>query len=196
MQQLTETVTVSGDVAVIAPHGGAIERRTAEQVALVAADGRLQLDSWVCAGRGQDQSPRLHITSDDISEQSFPGFRDLLEREHSMAVSFHGFGSATNPFTGEALDVIVGGQFDLDARDEIADRIRHKLPPDSDFKVFVTTQCSDPFSGLSPGNVVNRLAGPGGVQIEQSRRLRQSVRATRLVAEAIAEALLAQSRTG
>ncbi len=195
-QQLRETVTVGGAMAVIAPHGGAIERRTAEQVALLSGDERLQLDTWVCAGRGLNQSPRLHITSDDISEQSFPGFHDLLEREHSMAVSFHGFGSASNPFTGESLDVIVGGQFDLDGRDEIADRIRHMLAPVADFRVFVATQCSDPFSGLSPGNVVNRLAGPGGVQIEQSGRLRQSTEATRLVAEAIAEALLPRSRAG
>ncbi len=191
-QQLRETVTVAGDIAVIAPHGGAIERRTGDQVALLAADDRLQLDTWVCAGRGLDQSPRLHITSDEISEQSFPGFRDLLEREHSMAVSFHGFSSAVNPHTGAAVDVIIGGQFDLDGREEIADLISRRLPPDADFRVFVTTSCSDPFSGLSPANVVNRLARSGGVQIEQSRRLRQSVKATRLVAQAIAEALLPQ----
>jgi len=195
-QQLTETVTAAGDIAVIAPHGGAIERRTAEQVALVSADERLQLDTWVCVGRGLNQNPRLHITSDDISEQSFPGFRDLLEREHSMAVSFHGFTSVTNPYTGAALDVIVGGQFDLDGRDEIADRIRHRLPADPEYRVFVTTSCRDPFSGLSPGNVVNRLSDAGGVQIEQSQRLRQSVKATRLVAQAIVEALLAQNDHG
>ena len=81
-RQLRESVTTSGDVAVIAPHGGGIESPTHEQVAMLAADDRLQLDTWVCAGLGVNQFRRLHITSDDMSEQSYPGFRELLEREH------------------------------------------------------------------------------------------------------------------
>ena len=55
----------------------------------------------------------LHITSDDLSEQSFPGFRALLERPHQVAVSFHGFDVATAPRSNQAVDVIVGGQLDL-----------------------------------------------------------------------------------
>jgi phage replication-related protein YjqB (UPF0714/DUF867 family) len=191
-EQLVEKVTTAGDVAVIAPHGGAIERDTDDQAALVAADPRLYVDLWVCVGKGTDQFRRLHITSDDLSEQSFPGFRILLEREHRCAVSFHGFNRATKPGTTTALDVIVGGQFDLDRRYEIADRIRHALPAEAAFEVYVTTACSDPFSGLSPLNAVNRLARAGGIQIEQSGRLRQLPYAPRLVADAVADALVAR----
>jgi phage replication-related protein YjqB (UPF0714/DUF867 family) len=90
------------------------------------------------------------------------------------------------------LDVIVGGQFDLDRRYDLADRIRHALPPEAEFEVFVTTSCGDPFSGLSPRNVVNRLSGSGGIQIEQSGRLRQYLDARRRVAGAVAEALLVE----
>jgi phage replication-related protein YjqB (UPF0714/DUF867 family) len=190
--QLVETVTESGDVAVIAPHGSAIERHTDEQVAMLGADPRLEIDQWVCVGRGADQFRRLHITSDDISEHSFPGLYALLERTHRCAVSFHGFNRAIKPGTTIALDVIVGGQFDLDRRYDLADRIRHALPPEAEFEVFVTTSCGDPFSGLSPRNVVNRLAGSGGIQIEQSGRLRQFPYAPRLVAGAVAEALLVE----
>ena len=189
-EQLVETVTTSGDVAVIALHGGAIERHTDGQAALVAADPRLDVDLWVCVGRGTDQFRRLHITSDDISEHSFPGFRALLGREHRCAVSFHGFNRATKPGTTTALDVIVGGQFDLDRRYEIADRIRHTLRPEGAFEVYVATSCSDPLSGLSPRNAVNRLARSRGIQIEQSARLRRSPDAPQLVAGAVVEALL------
>ena len=188
--QLVETVTQSGDVAVIAPHGSAIERHTDEQVAMLGAEPRLEIDQWVCVGRGVDQFRRLHITSDDISEHSFPGLCALLERTHRSAVSFHGFSRAIKPGTTIALDVIVGGQFDLDRRYDLADRIRHALPPEAEFEVFVTTSCGDPFSGLSPRNVVNRLASSGGIQIEQSGRLRQFPYAPQLVAGAVAEALL------
>ena len=190
-EQILETVTTSGDVAVIAPHGGAIERHTEAQASMVADDPRLDVDLWACAGRGVDQFRRLHITSDDLSEQSFPGFRALLGREHRIAVSFHGFNSATKPGTTTALDVIVGGQFDVDRRYELADRIRHALTGQQTFAVYVATACSDPFAGLSPRNMVNRLAGPGGIQIEQSSRLRQFHDGPRLVAKAVADALLA-----
>jgi phage replication-related protein YjqB (UPF0714/DUF867 family) len=189
--QLVETVTTTGDVAVIAPHGGAIERHTDAQAGMVAADPRLDVDLWACVGRGVDQFRRLHITSDDLSEQSFPGFRALLGREHRIAVSFHGFNHATKPGTTTALDVIVGGQFDIGRRYDLADRIRHALPPKETFEIYVVTSCSDPFAGLSPRNVVNRLAGPGGIQIEQSSRLRQSTDGPQRVAGAVAGALLA-----
>jgi hypothetical protein len=79
---LVETTTQSGSVAVIAPHGGGIERETDSQVEILAGDTRLQVDTWVCRGKGTQQFRRLHITSDDLSEQSFPGFRALLDRPY------------------------------------------------------------------------------------------------------------------
>ena len=187
---LVESVQLSGDIAVIGPHGGAIERHTEAQVGLLAADARLHVDAWACAGKGFNQFRRLHITSDDLSERSFPGLNSLLEREHRLAVSFHGFDRATRPGTATAVDVIVGGQFNLERRYDLADQIRLRLPVDQGFEVFVTTSCGDPHAGLSPRNAVNRLADAGGIQIEQSRRLRDSPEARQQVAEAIADALL------
>ena len=186
-----EEATQSGSVAVIAPHGGRMERQTEFQAGILAADAGLQVDTWVCRGRGTNQFRRLHITSDDISEQSFPGFRALLERPHRLAVSFHGFDEATAPRSNTALDVIVGGQLDLDQRYDVAELIGRKLPPGPAFEVFVATACSDPHAGLSPTNAVNRLSRYGGLQIEQSLRLRRHSDAPRLVAEAVIEALVA-----
>ena len=187
---LEERTTQSGGIAVIAPHGGGIERQTDSQVDLLAGDTRLQVDTWVCRGKGAQQFRRLHITSDDLSEQSFPGFRALLDRAHRLAVSFHGFDQANSPRNDRALDVIVGGQLDLGKRYDVAELIRRKLPLDPAFEVLVATACSDPHAGLSPRNAVNRLSRYGGLQIEQSLRLRQHPEAPNLVAEAIIEALI------
>ena len=187
---IREEVAGSGSVAVIAPHGGGIELQTNVQAGILAADPRLQVDSWVCRGKGSRQFRRLHITSDDLSEQSFPGFRALLERPHQVAVSFHGFDVATAPRSNQAVDVIVGGQLDLDRRDDIAAHIRRALPTDPAFEIFVVTACSDPHAGLSPKNAVNRLCPGGGLQIEQSLRLRQHPVAPGRVAEALIDALL------
>jgi phage replication-related protein YjqB (UPF0714/DUF867 family) len=186
---IREEATGSGSVAVIAPHGGGIELQTNVQAGILAADPRLPADSWVCRGSGSQQFRRLHITSDDLSEQSFPGFRALLERPHQVAVSFHGFDVATAPRSNRSVDVIVGGQLDLGRRDDIAAHIRRALPPDPAFEVFVVTACSDPHAGLSPKNAVNRLCPGGGLQIEQSLRLRQHREAPRRVAEAVIDAL-------
>ena len=187
---LEEKTTQSGSVAVIAPHGGGIERETESQVELLAGDSRLQVDTWVCRGKGAQQFRRLHISSDDLSERSFPGFRELLDRPHRLAVSFHGFDAATSPRDNRALDVIVGGQFDLGERYDVAELIRRRLPLDAAFEVFVATECGDPHAGLSPKNAVNRLSQYGGLQIEQSRRLRQHPAAPSLVAGAVIEALI------
>ena len=187
--QIEERTTQSGSVAVIAPHGGGIERQTDSQVEILARDTRLQVDTWVCRGMGAQQFRRLHIASDDLSEQSFPGLRALLDRAHRLAVSFHGFDTATSPRNDRALDVIVGGQLDLDERYDVAEMIRRTLPLDPAFEVFVATACSDPHAGLSPRNAVNRLSKHGGLQIEQSLRLRQHPEAPSLVAEAVIEAL-------
>ena len=187
---LEEETTQSGKVAVIAPHGGGIERETDSQVELLAGDTRLQVDTWICRGKGVQQFRRLHITSDDLSEQSFPGFHALLDRPHRLAVSFHGFDAATSPRDNRALDVIVGGQFDLGERYDVAELIRRSLPRDPAFEVFVATECGDPHAGLSPKNAVNRLSPYRGLQIEQSLRLRQHPAAPSVVAGAVIEALI------
>ena len=88
------------------------------------------------------------------------------------------------------MDVIVGGQLDLGRRYDVAELIRRRLPPGSALEVFVATACSDPHAGLSPKNAVNRLSQYGGLQIEQSLRLREHPEAPSLVAEAVIEALI------
>ena len=91
--ELVETAVLRScaNVAVIAPHGGSIERATDAQAERVASDGRFRADSWICEGPGGGAFRRWHITSDDLSEGSFAGLRALLGTPHDLAVSFHGF---------------------------------------------------------------------------------------------------------
>ena len=186
---LSEELHLEGDVAVVAPHGGSIEAGTDSQVRRMRKEKRLCLDSWICAGVGANQSPRLHITSGDLSEHSFASLDRLLKRRHDFAVSFHGYQQAVAPHTNQVVEVIVGGRGLQSLKDDIAQRIRLKIG--SSFHVYVANNNADPFAGLATQNIVNRLASSGGVQIETSQNLRASAAAADGVAAAVAEALLA-----
>jgi hypothetical protein len=59
----------------------------------VGEQDRCGVDVWVCRGRAGDAFRRWHVTSDDLSEQSFPGLEALLATRYDQAVSFHGFGA-------------------------------------------------------------------------------------------------------
>ena len=90
---LVETTTLrpGADVAVVAPHGGFIERATDTQARRVSTDERLLANVWICRGRAGDAFRRWHITSDDLSEQSFPGLQALLATRHDYAGLFPRF---------------------------------------------------------------------------------------------------------
>ena len=113
--ELVETTMLrpGADVAVVAPHGGFIERATDTQARRVSTDGRLLANVWICRGRAGDAFRRWHITSDDLSEQSFPGLQALLATRHDHAVSFHGFDDH------DGLDVIVGGRVDHTIKERV-----------------------------------------------------------------------------
>jgi len=185
--ELLETTVLRScsDVAVIAPHGGSIEDETDEQAELVASDPRFRADSWICRAPAGGAFRRWHITSDDLSEASFPGLRALLDRPHRIAVSFHGFGAVGD------LDVIVGGLVDDDVKRRVRDELERRLPAvlDRPPSVLVATSSHDPHPGLLPDNVVNRLATQGGLQIEQAFALRSVRGAARVVAEVVGDEL-------
>lgn len=187
--ELLETAVLRScaDVAVIAPHGGSIEDETDEQADLVASDVRIRADSWVCRAPAGGAFRRWHITSDDLSEASFPGLRALLGVPHRFAVSFHGFGAVGD------LDVIVGGLVDGGVKCRVRDELERRLTAvlQRPAKVLLATSSHDPHPGLLPDNVVNRLATRGGLQIEQASALRSVRRAARAVAEVVSDELAA-----
>ena len=187
--ELSETAVLNScaTVAVIAPHGGSIERATGAQAERVATDGRFRADSWICRGPGGGAFRRWHITSDDLSEASFPGLRALLEFPHDYAVSFHGFSDLDD------VDVIVGGLLDDEVRCGLRDELERRLTVvlARPAVVLLATSSDDPHPGRAPGNVVNRLARLGGLQIEQGLALRSSRDAPDVVADVVSELLVA-----
>ena len=183
--ELVETAVLRScaNVAVIAPHGGSIERATGAQAERVASDGRFRVDSWICEGPGGGAFRRWHITSDDLSEGSFAGLRALLGTPHDVAVSFHGFSDIAGP------DVIVGGLLDDELRRRVRDELERRLTAVFGRPAIVLLAMSghDPHPGRAPDNVVNRLAALGGLQIEQGRVLRSTRDAPGVVADVVSD---------
>lgn len=172
-------------LVVLAPHGGDIEPGTDAQAEHVAA--RLPADRasvWLCRGFGGERAARRwHITSSDVDPGSFPALGAVFGRGFGHAVSFHGF---TRP--EEAAAVVVGGAHER-LRDRIAAAVRDELAGTG--LVVRLGRPGEPLAGTSPANIVNRIAAGGGVQIEQSRVVRD--RHAAAVAEAVARVCTAET---
>ena len=190
--ELVETTMLrpGAEVAVVAPHGGFIERATDTQARRVSTDERLLASVWICRGRAGDAFRRWHITSDDVSEQSFPGLQALLAIRHDYAVSFHGFDAH------DGLDVIVGGRVDHTIKERVQQQLEPRLSSllGRPAAVLLATSTSDPFPGLALDNVVNRLAQSGGLQIEQAAVVRSTLAAPELIADIVIDVLKEQRR--
>lgn len=148
----------------IAPHGGDIERHTAEQAERVAA--RLGAVCWRCKGWGKNCYRRYHVTSTRIDGGRFPELAKIETRGFEHAVSFHGF-------RGEGDDtrlVLVGGRAPAAIKRGVRVAIAHALDGEG-IRVRVATR-RDRWPGLDPQNLVNRLS-PNGVQLEQSLAARR-----------------------
>ncbi len=179
VERLDDDGTHQGLIA-MAPHGGDIERHTdeqAERVALRLADQGVSV--WRCKGFGLANGNalrRLHVTSTDIHEGSFPALRSIVGRGFRYAVAFHGFRDE---------EILVGGGASFRLKAEIACAIEDALPA-AGIAVRVAGP-DDILGGQSPRNIVNRLtaSGRGGIHIEQSLRARTEHALT--VADAVAD---------
>lgn len=204
-------------IALLVPHGGAIETKTSDQIApfrgvLEAAPYNVPVNYWEVQGTWSDDqtSSRWHITSTSIHESSFPGLEAILPvtpfatgRPFRHALSFHGFSGSQN-------DVIVGGDAPLNTKCLIVTRIKDRLaavtPTALDRRTIAfvlhdadgvhdiaglnnRTVARRDLSGLSDDNIVNRLSADGGIQLEQSKAVRDSQTLREAVAQGAATAL-------
>lgn len=176
---LDETSSSQSDVVFCAPHGGVIENYT-DEMAKWAHDYMVSNSKnsscWGCIGH-QDSIGAYnawHITSTDISRNSFPYLDDIGDRNFTNAVSFHGYGEA---------DIAVGGGASSLLKAEVKGAIEAIVG--SSYDVVVVS--SGPYAGVDPDNFVNWLTnnGSGGVQIELPYGARSSY------GQAIAEAVAA-----
>lgn len=171
----------STGLLVLAPHGGGIEINTDKQAERLAAaltrPGEAPVTSWRIKGYslpgGPSAAARWHITSTEISEASFPLLGKIAERKFDHAVSFHGMGRE---------GVLIGGGASEDLKREIQAEILRALEG-TDIPVVLAVP-GDRIGGFSPRNIVNRYCEAGGVQLEQSPRVRREH--WREVADAVA----------
>lgn len=195
--------------ALIVPHGGAIETKTSDQVApfvatLEGATYNVPVNSWKAEGQWNDDqtSKRWHITSTNLSEQSFPALAGMLDQTwfdtthpFRRTLSFHGFSS-------DEADIILGGGTDLNAKCHVAKKIKAEsgMGPVA-IRIYHDDQiidvldeddrrvCRKGLDGDSDRNIINRLAADGGIQIEQSGDVRNSTTYRNGVANGAAKAI-------
>ncbi|HEV2667172.1 MAG TPA: poly-gamma-glutamate hydrolase family protein [Blastocatellia bacterium] len=165
VERLTDNGRHRG-LIVIAPHGGNIERHTDEQAERVRKLLAPKcVSAWVCKGfkQGGGAFDRWHITSTDISEESFPKLKTVIGRRFEYAVAFHGW---------DEDSICIGGSASPALKLEIKAAVERVV---SGSGIVVSTneegRCPEGFNGDDPKNIVNRL-GASGIQLEQSSEAR------------------------
>jgi phage replication-related protein YjqB (UPF0714/DUF867 family) len=154
-------------IAVVAPHGGDIERRTSQ----IAADiARGDFSCYAFEGiRKSDNYKALHLTSEYFDE---PRCLELIA-ECDRVVTVHGCG-------GDEVAVLLGG---LDK--ELAALIAEALACEG----LKAKLSGHKFTGASPTNVCNRGRTGAGAQLELTAALRSSSVAVEGVVRSVREVL-------
>lgn len=140
-------------IAVIAPHGGAIEPGTSELAFAIAGE---QLSFAIFDGTKAAQNRDLHITSTNFDE---PRCTDVVARSRT-AVAIHGENS-------QEATVFIGGADPMlrshisNALEETGFTVREHENPD--------------LQGVSRANICNRGSSKAGVQLELSHGLRSTL---------------------
>jgi len=146
---IVAVVKQRGEIAILAPHGGAIEPGTSElAVAIAGRDHR----SYCFNGHAPSDNGRLHINSTRFEE---PRLRGVL-RGARAAVAIHGSAECREAITH------VGG-----TNRPLGSQIATALGEAG----FLAGPAPARLAGRHPKNLVNRVP-LGGVQLELSRALR------------------------
>lgn len=155
-------------IAVIAPHGGAIERPTSQIAAGIA---REDFSCYLFEGIRKAENYRaLHLTSEYFNE---PRCLELIA-ECDRVVTVHGC-------EGDEIAVLLGG---LDA--ELAALIADALATEG----VVAKLSGHQFFGTKPTNICNRGSSRAGAQMELTAALRNSPATVASVVRAVRGVLL------
>lgn len=155
---LEETSASQTDLVILAPHGGAIEGYTDELAQEFYDEMTVtyskDASAWYCIGYQGELGAfdAWHITSTDLSENSFPYLDDIAGRTYDYAVSFHGYSGG---------DVLVGGGCSTAHKEDVKDA----LDLISWSYTVTVVGVGDDYSGTDPDNIVNRYSSCG-VQLE------------------------------
>jgi len=159
------------NVLIMAPHGGKIEPMTSEIAEAIAVH---DYSFYSFGGIKADGNGVFHIESHLFDE---PRALQAVEKAH-IVITVHGQLNQREEF------IMVGG-LNLDLRSEI----RRQL----EATCFQTRIPTEGLQGIDPENICNRGRSKGGVQLEVSRKVRDSLRADedrlREFAEAVRKAI-------
>ncbi|HYY39988.1 MAG TPA: poly-gamma-glutamate hydrolase family protein, partial [Nitrososphaera sp.] len=155
----------NSELVVIAPHGGDLEEHTDEQAEHVAEQlSSKRVSVWMCKGfkKGGGAFDRWHITSTDISQESFPKLKTIYGRHFKYAIAFHGWGgdsiciggSEPNPDNPDCQ------KEEISLKEEIKCAIEKVVPGSIDVVLGGAGDkgCPENFNGDNSENIVNRLA--------------------------------------
>jgi phage replication-related protein YjqB (UPF0714/DUF867 family) len=132
-----------------------------------------QVSEWICKGfkKPRGAFDRWHITSTDISEESFPKLKTIIGRQFEYSIAFHGWGGDS---------ICIGGSMPDDLKLQIKTAIEGAVLGSRIVVAVAEDDVDDEmspegFNGNNPDNIVNRLSKPkGGLQIEQCMKARKS----------------------
>jgi phage replication-related protein YjqB (UPF0714/DUF867 family) len=141
----------SSTVAIIAPHGGRIEKGTSEIAEAIAGEG---YNLYCFEGMKPQRNWALHITSTRFNE---PRCVDLVSA-CDVVVAVHGC-------KGADRTIYMGG-LDDDLREAIRERLR---------RAGFATDSRPSLLGIGPDNICNRGRRRRGVQLEISKALRTAL---------------------
>ncbi|NUP32347.1 MAG: poly-gamma-glutamate hydrolase family protein [Streptomycetaceae bacterium] len=161
-----------GGMAVLAPHGGGIERGTSELCLAVAgyrpADltplGGPLYDYWMFEGLLADRNARLHVTSTHCDDP----VALALAGGSRTALSLHGCTAGQAGATGDRRAVVIGG------RDAEFRRVTRTALQTAGFQV-VDGAGVPSLAGQAADNLVNRTLSGAGVQLELTTELRDAM---------------------
>lgn len=137
-------------IAIVAPHGGSIERRTSHIASAVAGqDFNLYLFEGLDEGGSFDS---LHLTSHRFDE---PSCVELIA-DCTVVVAIHGF-------SGEAQEVMIGG---------LDERLKLRVGAQMGLAGVTVKLDGHPYPGLHANNICNRGQSRRGIQLELSDGLR------------------------
>ena len=177
VERLTDN-GVNQRLVAIAPHGGNIEKFTDLQADYVREQfSSDHVSEWICKGfkKGGGAYDRWHITSTDISENSFPKLKTIMGRHFEYSIAFHGW---TKNYI-----CIGGSESAVGLKQEIKAAIEGAILGSG---IDVRDSGCEDFDGDNEHNIVNRL-GTQSIQIEQSEKARESY--YRRIAEEVAKVM-------
>lgn len=151
--------------AIIAPHGGQVEKHTAEQAIYVR--NQIRTGFWASYGFGETDAAateRWFIPSAEMSENSYPGLEKLRA---NFRVELHGKHDL------DVSGIHIGGLASLESKNILRDNIRAALQKSGGGSIDVNTYQSSSHKGTNPHRIANRSADQTGIVIFQEPSVKE-----------------------